>query len=860
MKALLKTTARVSFPAVFCCALAATVPGSLGAETNAPPARFPFVIPGNDATPSVADLSALSPRPAGADGFVQIKEGHFFTGAGRLKIWGVNTCFGANFPAHEEADQIAAHLAKLGVNGVRMHHHDTAPSPRGLWGKTVDGKRLLDPAMLERQDYFLDQLHRHGIYANLNLHVGRTFTEAEGFATRDLPASVRYSKYLIYFEPRMRQLFKEFCREYLAHTNACRGLRRADDPGIAMIEISNENSFSKQGPDIAAGLPEPFRGEFKQQWNGWLMRRHRTTGALQKAWNAGVEPLGPALVEPAPWSTNLGAWRLHQSAEFPVRTRFAEPGPEPGLSALRLDIQKTAAQISQQELQLPNLALDPARTYTLSFWLKADSARAVYVDVSNQGPDDWRSLGLAETIPAAPQWTRVTRVFRTADKLPGKARICFKFGGHSAGISLADVRLQRGGAFIVLPAGQTLEQRNIDIPTNSWCEPARKDVRQFMADTEKDFIREITDFLKKDLGVRVPITASQITYHDAEIVARTCDYADIHAYWQHPRFPGRPWDPVDWTIRNTPMECVPDADSLLSRAPWRLLDRPFTISEWNIPDPHDYAASVVPFAAMVAALQDWDGVFFFQYHGGETDWFGDRIRGFFSFNSQPVKLALFTACANLYRRGDLAPLPGTAAGTLKDLLPATLGLSHRIGIDPNAPSPAKLAAPADKRLSSADGRAVWDATDRTRAHVRINAPASRAVWGLIAGQRFDLGGVQLAVGSTDHNYAAVVLTSLDGKPLETAKRILLAAVGSAENKDMGWNETRTSVGNRWGTGPTQVNGIPAELTLPFRVGTARALDGRGQPLGQVPVRIEGSSSHLTIGPQHRTLWYEITAP
>ena len=176
-----------------------------------------------------------------------------------------------------------------------------------------------------------------------------------------------------------------------------------------------------------------------------------------------------------------------------------------------------------------------------------------------------------------------------------------------------------------------------------------------MADTEKGFIRELTGFLRKDLGVRVPITASQITYHGAEIVAETCDYADIHAYWQHPQFPGRPWDPVNWTIRNTPMEQAPDADSLLSRAPWRLLDRPFTLSEWNIPDPNDYAASMVPFAAMVAALQDWDGVFFFEYHSSQEGWDTDRMRGYFSFNGQPVKLALLAACANLYRRGDSSP-------------------------------------------------------------------------------------------------------------------------------------------------------------------------------------------------------------
>ena len=84
---------------------------------------------------------------------MRIQDGHFFTGPSRLRIWGVNFCFGADFPSHEDAEKVAAHLAKLGVNGVRMHHHDTAASPRGIWGPVIDGRRTLDPVMLERQDY-----------------------------------------------------------------------------------------------------------------------------------------------------------------------------------------------------------------------------------------------------------------------------------------------------------------------------------------------------------------------------------------------------------------------------------------------------------------------------------------------------------------------------------------------------------------------------------------------------------------------------------------------------------------------------------------------------------------------------------
>jgi len=250
---------------------------------------------------------------------------------------------------------------------VRIHHHDTDSAPRGIWSPVTDGRRPLDPVMLDRQDYFLDQLHRHGIYANLNLHVGRTFTAAEGFVTKDLPEGVRYSKYIIYFEPRMRELLKEFCRDYLTHTNKYRGLSRASDPGIAMIELSNENSFSKFGPDIAASLPEPYRAEFKQQWNRWLARRYASTDALKKAWGTSLDPLGASLVEPAKWQDNLGGWRLNQSAEFPVKAHLDQPGPQPDLRALHLEILKAAQELHRQELQFPSLILQPSRTYTLSF-------------------------------------------------------------------------------------------------------------------------------------------------------------------------------------------------------------------------------------------------------------------------------------------------------------------------------------------------------------------------------------------------------------------------------------------------------------------------------------------------------------
>ncbi|MBI5690061.1 MAG: hypothetical protein HZC55_08155 [Verrucomicrobia bacterium] len=822
--------------------------------------RFPFVIPGDDASPSVTNLSALSARPAGADGFVRIRDGRFHTEAGRLRFWGVNTCFGGNYPAQEEAGRIAAHLAKLGVNAIRIHHHDTQAAPRGIWGPVVDGRRTLAGEQVARFDRFLAELHRHGIYANLNLHVGREVTEAEGFPREGLPYSTRYDKYLLYFEPVLQARLKEFCRDYLLHFNPERGRRRVDDPGIALIEITNENSFSKLGPGIAASLPEPHRGEFKRQWNVWLARQYQDTAALRAAWGGAREPLGPPLADSVGWREGLGPWKLKQSREHPLRVDVGQAGPQPDLPALRLQPGSAAGETSAQELQFPNLRLEPGQVYTLSFWARAEAPRSVFVDVSNAGPSNWNPVGFRETLDLTPAWQRVHRVFRTSATIPGAARICFKFGGSPVALALAGLTLRRGGDWVVVPEGQTLEARSIEIPVAGWSEPAQRDVVRFMAETEEAFLRDMMAYLKRDLGVKVPITASQITYHTPRIVAATCDYADIHSYWQHPRFPRKPWDPVDWEIRNTPMERSPEADAMLARAPWRLLDRPFTMSEWNIPDPHDYAASVVPFAAVIAALQDWDGIFFFQYHSNAQGWTGDRVSGFFSFNGQPVKLALLTALAPMFLRGDLAPLAEVTRGTLDQLPPATAGLSRRIGIDPRAdradPVPAVAAEPGQGlRLAAPGNRVVWDARTE-RAHVLLHTAATRGCWGLVAGGNFQLDQLRLKIGETERNYAVVIVTSLDGAPLEQTRRALLVAVGSAANPGMKWNASRTSVGRDWGSGPSEVNGIPLEVSLPRGGARLYALDGRGQRLGEVRA-VDGAGAQFRLGPEQRTLWYEI---
>ena len=224
---------------------------------------FPFVIPGDDSSETITSRSELLHRPAGKHGFIRVEDDHFFAGEDRIRFWGMNLCFSANFPTHEVADFVAPHLAKLGINAIRFHHMDTQSSPSGIWGEVnSEGDRLLDPEMVDRLDYFLAKLHDNGIYANLNMHTGRTLLPEEGFPKLEgAPWWAGSNKWVMYYDKSVQAEVKQYCREMLTHKNPYRdNKRRCDDPGLAMVEMLNENYFTVKGYSLAHRLPKRYRG------------------------------------------------------------------------------------------------------------------------------------------------------------------------------------------------------------------------------------------------------------------------------------------------------------------------------------------------------------------------------------------------------------------------------------------------------------------------------------------------------------------------------------------------------------------------------------------------------------------------
>lgn len=783
------------------------------AETN----TFPFTIQTLNTNNNATDMSYLNERPAGKSGFVTAKDGHFIDGGGkRIRFLGTNLCFGAAFPAHSDADKVAQRLAKLGVNCVRLHHMDNQYAPRGIWDPNYKDKQHIDKDQLDKLDYLIAALKRNGIYVDLNLHVSREFSEADGFPDTD--GLTKYDKGVDNFEPRMIALQKNYARDLLTHINPYTKTRYADEPCIAIIEINNENcllDYCLNGTILT--IPPYYHSELNRQWNKWLSAKYASTAKLRKAWYAGSESIGANMLTNSNFSGGKDHWVLEAPSPAKATMQVDNNGPEPGMKCLHAEL--THEGVRPWDFQVHQIGLDltEGKPYILKFWARANEPREVNINV-RLDKDPWESVGLDASIELPTQWKHYEFYFTATKPEKNHCRVSFNFQNQIGEAWIAGVEL-RPGTGEILPGSQTLEASNIDLPGNSSIAPQRTDFLAFAAETERNYATQMRNFIKKTLGARSLVVDTQVTYGGMAGLYRESfmDFGDIHSYWQHPSFPHKPWDPVDWNIRNTPMVRALGQDTLTSMAMARLDGKPFTISEYNHAAPGDYTAECVPMLAAFAAQQDWDGIFLFDYHASADNWDRDRISGYFDIDSHPARIAFMPAAAAIFRRMDVTPALGSAVMTFPARqIPDEIRTNGKgigkawkaLGFDSRDTMAARTSvlfteksdkATITRKFSSTPACVTWECNkgEEQKAAFIINSSASRGVIGFTSGRKIDLSGLTIQPSGDPDHFAAISVTALDGKPVEQSTHLLISAVGRVENTGMAWNEDRTSVGNKW---------------------------------------------------------------
>ncbi|EIQ01359.1 hypothetical protein OpiT1DRAFT_05935 [Opitutaceae bacterium TAV1] len=196
--------------------------------------------------------------PAGKDGPIMVTpDGHFAfekQPGRRVRFWGVNLCFTANYLEPDETERLAERLARSGYNTVRLHHYDRMLVREG--GNSWD----IDPHKLDQLDRLFAALKKHGIYLNIDLFSSRRFSPAE-YAAFGFPQNLTASQNRILFKSYIPindaifESWKKFAAALLTHKNPYTGLTWAEDPALVGICPVNEDTLFRnvlRNPDVRA--------------------------------------------------------------------------------------------------------------------------------------------------------------------------------------------------------------------------------------------------------------------------------------------------------------------------------------------------------------------------------------------------------------------------------------------------------------------------------------------------------------------------------------------------------------------------------------------------------------------------------
>ena len=281
--------------------------------------------------------------------------------------------------------------------------------------------------------------------------------------------------------------------------------------------------------------------------------------------------------------------------------------------------------------------------------------------------------------------------------------------------------------------------RHIDPRADPKREPFDAPTKHALYVLECGYYDEMRAYLRK-LGVRCATTGSN-HWEDLGVALRAdarTDYIDRHFYWDHPEGGFGYFQKFD----NTPMLTNPLDNGLVPLlSQMRVAGKPFVVTEWCFCWPNDHIAEGPLIGTLAACQQDWDVMIWFDFTG--ADW-EDTIDNEFDLGNKPHVFGQWPACALMFYRRDIAPLPDVltasandadlfAGRTLNDGFPLDAAFTHRLqtrmGAARSQPALPLPFAPSGDVWKTEQSQ--WDAQ---KGVLTVNTPRSVALVGFTGGQ------------------------------------------------------------------------------------------------------------------------------
>jgi hypothetical protein len=849
---------------------------------------FNFYLPSTDTT-TQKFLPKFPKQTIGDNDFVSIdSEGKFSVNGNRIRFWGTNSGADAAFPPKNIAGLLAGRLRKYGFNLIRLHHLDNPWSDRSLLGKTYT--RELNSTYLDLLENYIAALKQNGIYINMNLHVSRTFRIFDQVANYDsLP---EFGKGVNFFDPYIISLHKEYARQLLTHVNPYTGKSLVNDPVMAMVEITNENSLYRMWRDnqlkpINKGgkLPTRYSKMLDSLFNNFISQKYNSTTALQLAWSKGVKNSSSSeQIKNGSFETNTTNWILEQHSPASGTISVDNQNTFRGTGSCKVTVTNSSGidwniQFKQQTITLKRDSL-----YTVSFAIRADSPKEINVSLMNdQSPWNWYG---GKSFTVGTNWDVFTFSVKASENNAGHARLSFALGKSTGSFWIDEVSVAYASV-VGLKENEQIENRNIarldyaDCPGYS---PQRvRDMSEFYIEVQRNYFKEMLAYLKNELGVKVPINGSNWNVGPADLASMSdADYVDNHSYWDHPSFPKEPWSSIDWTVNNTPMVKNSEGGTipaLFTGVPE--VGKPFTVSEYQHPFPNQYHIESTVFSLGYSAFNDADALMYFAYDE-PYEWNIDKINGYFQVNRNSILMAQFPSVSHAFRSGYIKPsvspielsftrdtlysIPGNDAANWNgySFFDRKIGLKHAVkvkkyfsGSTSNFNTLPKVSGPI---FQTDTEEIIYNTTD---GMISLNTDKYIGIAGYLVNSK-NIANTKLQILDLNNSdFGTVSWISLVDKPLEDSELSLITIGSKIQNTGMVWNTTNTSISNKWGSAPTQVYPLKGKVLANINADSIYVypLDERGAIKSSLKIKL------LPIAPnkfqilfdQSRdvTLWYGI---
>lgn len=833
----------------------------------------------------------LSGTSAGADtGWISVRGDEFVDASGTPRRFvGAVLYFTACFPDSATAIRVADRLHALGFNAVAFRGIDISNWNAASILRPGTRSDELDPEQMRRLDWFIFQLKQRGFRIYLALHSRWTPRRDDGVPRWDsIPSG---GKIVLYTDPAFQHRHRQLVRKFLEHINPYTGRAYKEEPAIAWLEFSEENSLVYAWRTNQLRYPGGSLSYFHSRqldtlFNLFLRRKYGSDAGVRSAW---FTPAADTqnFIRNGDFEDefNLGWTFGVNSAVAQALFRLSELDRHQGRYAGLIRIAQTNGSPGAVYLYTGTTTVR-GRLYELRFWARASHAARRFRLLLYNAEFPNQLLGLYSDTVLSASWQEYRFRFRATDSAFA-ARLLFYFGQDSGDVFLDDVQLRMLNE-VPLQSGESLQTfsiaRSLFADLLGTPLPRMRDNAEFYTELQRSFYESMARFLRDTLGYRGILIGGTLlsTLNDLWSMQALDATAELSS-WDYRRNRSQPQG--SWYIANTPMLGHTGAGSLPELAHAALRGKP-TVVFFAMPFPSAHMGEMATLLPAYAAYQGWDAVFF-HYLADSRETYSLPMVGLnkhYELWAQSAVLSLLPSAALAYRGGLVSPARETLwLNQTRDALlhpqwqqgsfwlqygtDNRIVLFRRVAFDslnaqrqtvlPHRYIPELAQSPVDiSNLLSDTEELLWNARDTL---FTLTTPRYLAATGQLSGiLRFgDIRVERLDSG----RIGTVSWLSLDTAELSRARWSLLTLSSRACNDSAVW-EGSISIWQNWGKAPVMLEGMRIRLSWLSDADTIRlyGLDSTGRLASGPfePVRLSGGRVSITLDQTHplqRTPWF-----